>query len=86
MNLEDKKSTVTEIRQKQSAAMAIMAEAGLEFAVMIALPLLGGIYGGKWLDQKTQHHFFIIIGILASLALSAMLVHRKINQIKNLLK
>ncbi len=71
---------------KQRKAAMLLIEAGTEFAVIIALPLVGFILLGKWLDAKYQHHFFVVIGILAALALSSYMIYKKIKQIKDLLK
>ena len=36
----------------------LLMEAGLEFAFLIAGPLVAGIFSGKWLDAKFNTHFF----------------------------
>lgn len=84
-NLE-KKPENKEVSSKKTAAYYMLFELGLEFAVMLALPLFAFIYGGKWLDRKTNHHFFVIIGILLALTLSWYLVFKKINKVTKLLK
>ena len=73
-------------QEKKPAMYFMVVELGLEFAFMLLVPLLAFIYGGKWLDAKTSHHFFVIIGILLALALSSYLIYRKINEIRNMLK
>ena len=89
MNYEQKNPDAPEtkeLRTKKNAAYYLLFETGIEFAVLLALPLLAFIYAGKWLDAKTNHHFFVIIGILAALALSAYMIYRKISDLKNFLK
>lgn len=71
---------------KQRRAGMLLIEAGTEFAVMIGLPLIGFIYLGRWLDTRYHHRFFVIIGILAALALSSLMIYKKIKRIKDLLK
>ena len=59
---------------------------GLEFALMIALPLLGFIYLGRWLDTRYEQKFFVVIGILLALMLSSYMIYKKIKSLKDLLK
>jgi uncharacterized protein (DUF697 family) len=83
----DEQKTPNLIKEQKSVAMGYaLFEVGLEFAVMIALPLIGGILGGKWLDTRTGHHFFVIIGILTALALSSYMIYKKILQVKEMMK
>ena len=63
-----------------------LVDAGISFAVIIALPLVAFIYAGKWLDQKYNHHFFVLIGILVALFVSSLGVYRKILEIQKLIK
>ncbi len=63
-----------------------LVDAGISFAVIIALPLVAFIYVGKWLDQKYNHHFFVLIGILVALFVSSLGVYRKILEIQALVK
>lgn len=71
---------------KQRKAGLLLIEAGTEFAVMIGFPLGGFILLGKWLDNKYQHHFFVVVGIFCALALSSYMIYKKIKQVRNLLK
>ena len=71
---------------QQKAVMVLMAEAGMEFAVLIAAPLIAGIFAGKWLDKKYNHHFFVIIGILLGLAVTCVAIYRRINDYRKMLK
>lgn len=64
----------------------MMIDAMIEFAVIIALPLYLLTEAGKRLDASTGHHFFVIIGILAALALSAAMIGVRINQFRKKLK
>jgi len=75
-----------EQKPKKSVNFFILAELGIEFAVILALPLIGGVYLGKWLDAKYGTKFIIIICILIALAFSWYMIFRKIMDVKNLLK
>lgn len=64
----------------------LMLEAGTEFVFLIAVPLIAGVLAGKWLDNKYNHHFFVIIGILLGIAVSAIAVYKRIMDYKRMLK
>jgi hypothetical protein len=64
----------------------LLLELGIEFAVMIALPLIAFILAGQWLDRKLNTHFIVIIGILSAIALSSYIISRKIKEVLNLIK
>ncbi len=86
MENQEKKPDSPESKSKKSAAYYLLAEMGIEFALILALPLLAFIFLGKWLDAKTNKHFFVIIGILLGLTISWYMIYRKINDLKNMLK
>jgi hypothetical protein len=73
-------------KDKQKVVGLLMFEAGTEFAFLIAAPLIGGVLLGKWLDTKTHHNFFVIIGILLAIVISSMSIYKRIKDYKNLLK
>ncbi len=75
-----------ELQAKKAALWSKLINFGLEFAVYIALPLIGFIYLGKWADAKLNTKFFVIIGIFLALGLSSYLIYKKIKEIKELLK
>jgi len=83
---EQKKPAPSEQDKKKTAAYYMLFEMGIEFAVILALPLIAFILGGKWLDAKTNHHFFVIIGILLALALSSYMIYRKIKELKKFIE
>lgn len=64
----------------------LLLELGLEFAVILALPLLVFVYLGKWLDQRLNTNFLVVIGILLALSFSSLLIYKKIIEVKKLLK
>jgi len=64
----------------------MLFELGIEFAVIMALPLLGFIYLGQWIDKKNDTKIFVVAGILLAIALSSYLIYKKIKTVKNFLK
>lgn len=64
----------------------VLMEAGIEFAIIIAVPLISLILAGKWLDSRQGTHFYVVIGILLALGLSAAMIYKKIKEIDKLLK
>lgn len=79
-NHDEKKS------DKKQVVGLLMAEAGFEFAGLIAIPLIAGIFAGKWLDKKYNHQFFVIIGILLGLTITCIAVYSRIKDYKRMLK
>ncbi len=63
----------------------LMFEAGLEFAFLIAVPLVAFLFLGKWLDAKFNRHFFVIIGIFVGLTVSCFAIYKRINELKKML-
>ncbi len=72
--------------EKQKAVLALMMEAGFEFAFLIAVPLVAGVLAGRFFDRKYNHHFFVIIGILLGLTISCISIWQRIKDYKKLLK
>lgn len=83
-NLQNSKKPENEPKSKALGYM--VAEAGIEFAVMIGLPLYLFILLGKWLDQKYHKSYLVIICIFAAIALSSFMIYKKINSYKKLIK
>ena len=75
-----------QVTKKKKVVAWLMMEAGTEFAFLIAVPLIAGVFAGKWLDNKYNQHFFVIIGIFAGIAISSISIWKRINDYKNLLK
>ena len=64
----------------------LMLEAGTEFAFLIAVPLIGFILLGRWLDNTYHHHFFVIIGIFAALIVSATGIWKRIKALQEVMR
>lgn len=75
-----------ENRTKKSPSGFMLFEIGIEFAIMIGLPLYLFIQLGKWLDRKYSTNFIVLISIFAALALTSYMVYKKINSYKNFTK
>ncbi len=71
---------------EQKLFAMLMLEAGIEFVVLIAGPLILGILGGKWLDNKYHQNFFVIIGILLGLGITCVAVYKRILDYKKILE
>jgi uncharacterized membrane protein len=85
MENQEKKPTQTESQKKKSVVYYMLFELGIEFAVILALPLLAFIYAGKWADARYGTKYFVIIGILLALTLSSYMIYKKIKELKNFL-
>jgi hypothetical protein len=73
-------------KEKQKVVGFMLFEAGIEFALLIALPLIAFILLGRWLDTKWHTHFVVIIGILLALAISVVGITKKIKDYQRMLK
>ncbi len=62
-----------------------LVDAGIEFALMIALPLLIFVFIGK--RYNLLHSvIYVIIGLLLSFSVTSLTIGRKINEIRKKLK
>lgn len=64
-----------------------MFNVGVDFALLIALPLIVAVYVGRWLDARYGTQHYVLIGILGAIFVSAVSVYRQViklsKQIKN---
>ena len=58
-------------------------EAGIEFAVLIGLPLWLFIYFGKKLDMRFGTKYFVLIGIVLALFTSSFAIYKRIRSYRN---
>ncbi len=84
-NLPQKPSTDPS-KDKQKVVGLMLFEAGIEFAVIIALPLIVFTLLGKWLDTKHNTHAYVIVGILLALSISVAGITKKIKDYQRILK
>jgi hypothetical protein len=71
---------------KQKIIGYALFEAGIEFALLIGIPLFVLVYAGKWLDNKLRTHFIVIIGILLAITISSFAVYKRIKDYEKLIK
>lgn len=71
--------------QKFLSAMSMMS-VGLDFAVILAAPLIAGIFLGEWLDKKFGTSYLVILGILLAMAVSSVGIYRHTKRVVKLLK
>lgn len=83
---EQKPQQTNKPEDKQKIVGLLMLEAGTEFAFLIAVPLIAGLFLGKWLDKKYNHHFFVIIGILLGITITCVAVSQRVKDYKKMLK
>ncbi|MFH0820653.1 MAG: AtpZ/AtpI family protein [Candidatus Peregrinibacteria bacterium] len=61
-----------------------LLEIGLEFGMIIAIPLIALIGLGLYLDKKYGTvPLFILIGLFTALGISSIMLYKKINEILN---
>lgn len=84
--INQEKETEAEAKAKKAAIWSQLTGIGLDFALYLFIPLILFIYGGKWLDAKYHHKFFVLIGIFLALGLSWYLIYKKIKEVKDLMK
>jgi undecaprenyl pyrophosphate phosphatase UppP len=84
--MDEQKPPTEKKQDKQQVVGLLMAEAGFEFAFLIAVPLVAGLFLGQWLDKKYNHHFFVIIGILLGITITCVAIYSRIKDYKNMLK
>ncbi len=59
-----------------------LLELGIEFGLIIALPLIGLIGLGLWLDKKYGTvPLFILIGLFIALGVSSIMLYKRIQEI-----
>ncbi len=73
------------IRDKKVLGLMLW-QTGLEFGIMLALPLILFVLAGKWLDAKYNQKFFVIIGLFLAIGLSSYMIYKKIKDLKKMLK
>lgn len=54
----------------------------VDFGIALLLPLLAGVYGGKWLAARTGDTGYVIGGIVLALCVSAISIYRQILNLK----
>ncbi|MCL5666693.1 MAG: AtpZ/AtpI family protein [Patescibacteria group bacterium] len=73
-------------KSRMNAARLMALEAATEFAFLIAVPLIGFLYLGKWLGARYHTKLFIVLGFLLALAVSSISIGKRIQDIRKKLK
>ncbi len=81
----DQNNHETEQPKNQLTIMKVYGFA-IQFGFVIALPLLAFIYIGKYLNERYDSKYFVLIGILLALTLTIIWITKRINQIRKDLK
>lgn len=61
-------------------------ELGTEFAFIIALPLIGAIYLGKWLNVRYDSNAYVAVLALIAIIFSWYIIFKRVMAIKKLLE
>lgn len=84
-NASDLKTVQTQMAPKTKdqglAGAAFMLSTAIEFAIILAAPLIGAVFLGRWLTAKYHNSAYSIIALLAALALSAAAIALEINKL-----
>ncbi len=63
-----------------------MVSVGLDFAVILAAPLIIGIYVGKYIDTRMGTKYWVIVCLLVAMATSAVGIYRQTKRLAKLMK
>ncbi len=66
-------------------AMSLVS-VGLDFAVILAAPLLVGIFLGRYIDGKMGTKYWVIVGILVAMVVSAVGIYKHTKRVERLMK
>ena len=79
------KASQIDPKQNVFNAMAMFSTA-IDFGVSLALPLLGAVFAGNWLNTKYGSKYFVLILIPIAIAISIFTIYKQINKLKEGLK
>lgn len=70
-------------KSEQSTKLGMMKMIGFagEFGFIIALPLLGLTFIGKYLDNKYNSKYFVLVGLFLAIFLSTLYLYKRLNRI-----
>lgn len=86
MDEQENKDKERAAKAKKAVASYMLFELGAEFAVILALPILGAVYGGEWLNAKYDSKLFVALLIPVAIAMSSYLIYKKIKEAQSLMK
>lgn len=63
-----------------------MYSTAVDFALIIAIPLIAFVYAGRWMDAKYGTKFYVLIGILLGITISSISIANQIKKLSAQLK
>lgn len=63
-----------------------MYSVAVDFAFMIAVPLIAFVFLGKWVDAKFETKYFVVVGIVLGIATSAIAIGQQIKKLSKQVK
>ncbi|MBL8030040.1 MAG: AtpZ/AtpI family protein [Candidatus Doudnabacteria bacterium] len=63
-----------------------MFSVAIDFALILSLPLVAFSLLGRWLDNRYNQKFFVIIGLLFAIFVSSVAIAKQINKLSKLIK
>lgn len=78
---------VSDLHPKPTVLNAMsMISVGLDFALILALPLLGFIYLGRWMDARYETKFFVVLALPLAIIISSIGIYKQIKKLKKIIK
>lgn len=89
-NAADLKNAQTQLAPKTKdqgmLGAAFMLSTAVEFAIILAVPLIGAVFLGRWLTAKYHSPAYSVFALLAALALSAAAIALDIKKLSKKIK
>lgn len=88
MELRQAKKTFESMnpRSKKIYDAVSMYSVAIDFAFIIAVPLIAFVYIGRWADQRYNTKYLVLIGILIGLTISTVGIAKQIKKLSDQLK
>lgn len=89
---EEELRQAQEVSKAQAKGAAPMFKAmsmysvAIDFALIIAGPLIILIYAGKWLDKRYNTEYYVLIGIVLALIISSVAIARQVKKLQEFIK
>ncbi len=84
--LKQAKEAITPKKYPKVVNTMSLVTAGIDFAIIIAIPLIILIFLGKWLDEKQGTVRYVLLAIPLAIMISAMGIYRQIQKLKDKMK
>ncbi len=87
LELEEAKKATSGVNPNVKLFNAMsMFNVAVDFGLIIALPLVAGVYLGKWLDSRYGTKYMVLIAILVAIFISAVGLYKQINKLSKQIK